>query len=102
MTASMRVAYGRLLDTGADTLPWRTPTLSGPGDPTFDVSPGRCAMKRSKKEFLRALRHAGLFRIADELEPVLPEVVDFDRDHELLERYGLERDVLMSRLGGSP
>jgi hypothetical protein len=59
-------------------------------------------MKRSKAEFLRVLRHAGLFQIADELEPLLPEVVDFDRDHQLLERYGLEQDVLMSRLGGSP
>jgi len=59
-------------------------------------------MKRSKAEFLRVLRHAGLFQTADELEPVLPEVVDFDRDHRLLERYGLEQDVLMSRLGGSP
>jgi hypothetical protein len=59
-------------------------------------------MRRSKVEFLRVLRHAGLFQIADELEPVLPEVVDFNRDHQLLERYGLEPDVLMSRMGGSP
>ena len=59
-------------------------------------------MKRSKPEFLRVLRHAGLFQIADELEPVLPDVVDFDLDHQLLERYGLEPDVLVSRMGGSP
>jgi len=59
-------------------------------------------MKRSKAELLRVLRHAGLFQLADELEPVLPEVVDFDRDHQLLERYGLEQDVLMSRMGASP
>lgn len=59
-------------------------------------------MKRTKAELLRVLRHAGLFHLADELEPVLPEVVDFDRDHRLLERYGLERDVLTSRMGGSP
>jgi hypothetical protein len=51
---------------------------------------------------LRVLRKAGLFQVADELEPVLPEVVDFDRDYRLLERYGLEPDVLMSRMGASP
>jgi hypothetical protein len=59
-------------------------------------------MKRSKAEVLRVLRKAGLFQVADELEPVLPEVVDFDREYRLLERYGLEPDVLMSRMGASP
>jgi len=59
-------------------------------------------MKRSKAEVLRTLRQAGLFQVADELEPVLPEIVDFDRDYRLLERYGLEQDVLMSRMGASP
>jgi hypothetical protein len=59
-------------------------------------------MKRARAELLRVLRHAGLFDAADELEPVLPEVVDFDRDHELFERYGLDQDMLMSRLGASP
>jgi hypothetical protein len=33
---------------------------------------------------------------------LLPEVVDFDRDHEVLERFGLEPDILMSSLGASP
>lgn len=59
-------------------------------------------MKRAKAEVLRVLRRAGLFDAANELEPVLPEVVDFDRDHELLERYGLSQDELMSRMGASP
>lgn len=59
-------------------------------------------MKRSKAEVLRVLRNAGLFQAADELEQVLPEVVDFDRDYRLFERYGLEQDVLMSRMGASP
>jgi hypothetical protein len=48
------------------------------------------------------LRHAGLFHVAEELEPVLPEVVDFDRDHALLERYGLDIDTLMNRMGAGP
>jgi hypothetical protein len=59
-------------------------------------------MRRSKSEVLRALRRAGLSGVAEEIEPLLPEVVDFDRDHEVLERYGLEPDVLMSSLGASP
>jgi len=59
-------------------------------------------MKRSKAEMLRVLRRCGLSQLADELEPVLPEVVDFDRDHELFERYGLDQDVLMNRLGAGP
>jgi hypothetical protein len=58
--------------------------------------------KRSKAEVMRPLRQVGLFEVADELEPVLPEIVDFDRDYRLLERYGLEQDVLMSRMGASP
>ena len=59
-------------------------------------------MKRSKTHVLRVLRNAGLFEVADDLESVLPEVVDFDRDFRLFEQHGLERDVLMSRMGASP
>jgi hypothetical protein len=60
------------------------------------------ATRRTRAELLRVLRSAGLFHLADELEPVLPDVIDFDRDHALFERYGLDRDRLMSRRGGSP
>jgi hypothetical protein len=59
-------------------------------------------MQRTRAEVLRVLRHAGLSQVAEELAPVLPEVVDFDREHELFERYGLSQDELMSRMGGSP
>jgi len=59
-------------------------------------------MRRTKAEFLRVLRNAGLFEVAEELAPVLPDVVDFDRDQTLLERYGLHQDELMNRMGGSP
>lgn len=59
-------------------------------------------MQQSRAEVLRVLRHAGLSRVAEELAPSLPDVVDFDRDHELFERYGLDAEELVSRLGGSP
>ena len=59
-------------------------------------------MQRTKAEVLRVLRHAGLSQLAEDLEPELPDIVDFDRDHALFERYGLNQDELMSRMGGSP
>jgi hypothetical protein len=59
-------------------------------------------MKRTKAEVLRVLRHAGLPQVAEELEPELPDVVDFDRDHALFERYELDAEELMNRLGASP
>ena len=63
---------------------------------------GLTRMRRSRAEFLRVLRDAGLFQVAEELASVLPEIVDFDRDQQLLERYGLHQDELMNRMGGSP
>jgi hypothetical protein len=39
---------------------------------------------------------------AEALAPVLPDVVDLDRDGELLARHGVSHDDLISRLGGSP
>lgn len=59
-------------------------------------------MQRTRTEILRVLRRAGLSQVADELAPELPEVVDLDRDHELFERYRLDADELMNRMGGSP
>jgi hypothetical protein len=59
-------------------------------------------MTMAKAEVLRVLRNAGLLQVADELEPLLPEVVDFDRDYRLFERYGLEQGVLRDRMGASP
>jgi hypothetical protein len=59
-------------------------------------------MDVSREELLRVLRRAGLTESADELAPVLPAVVDLDRDGELLARHGVVHDDLISRLGGSP
>ena len=58
--------------------------------------------ERTRVQVLQVLRNAGLFGVAEELAPVLPDVVDFDRDHELFERYGVDREDLVSRMGGSP
>jgi hypothetical protein len=55
-----------------------------------------------RQEVLRVLRRAGMTDSADTLALVLPEIVDLDRDGELLARYGISHDDLISRLGGSP
>jgi hypothetical protein len=58
-------------------------------------------MRLPRAEVLRVLRNAGLVHEADELAPELPGTVDIDRNHEVFERYGIDRDVLVSRMGGS-
>jgi uncharacterized protein (DUF2267 family) len=59
-------------------------------------------MQRSRTEVLRVLRNAGMTQEADELASQLPDVVEFPRDHELFERYRLNPEELVSRMGGSP
>jgi hypothetical protein len=56
----------------------------------------------SKSELLRVLRRAGLDSVAEELSELLPDPVDIERSGELLFRYGISRDALLDRLGGSP
>jgi hypothetical protein len=63
--------------------------------------PARVWRLLPRAEVLRVLRNAGLVHEADELAPELPETVDIDRNHEVFERYGIDRDVLVSRMGGS-
>jgi hypothetical protein len=59
-------------------------------------------MELPRAEVLRVLRNAGLPRTADELARELPEIVDVDRDRPLFDRYAVDLDVLVSRMGGSP
>jgi hypothetical protein len=55
-----------------------------------------------RAEILRVLRRVGLGTTADELAPLLPETVDLERDRTMLAQHGVDRDDLISRLGGSP
>jgi hypothetical protein len=55
-----------------------------------------------REEVLRVLHRAGMTESADALAGVLPEIVDLNRDGELLARHGVSHDDLISRLGGSP
>jgi hypothetical protein len=43
-----------------------------------------------------------LREVADEASRSLPEQMDFDRAAEFLGRYGITKDALISRMGGSP
>ncbi len=56
----------------------------------------------AKAEFLNILRRTGERDAAKELEAQLPDPVDFDRDADLLARYGFwSAGQLVDRLGGS-
>jgi hypothetical protein len=67
-------------------------------------------MLRKKHEIMRMLRNAGLPHVAEEAERSLPEEaerslpeeVELERAAEFGARYGITRDVLISRVGGSP
>ncbi|MGI5323821.1 hypothetical protein [Actinomadura nitritigenes] len=50
----------------------------------------------------RVLRVAGLRHLADEVRQVLPDPVDYDHAESVLARYGVTKDGLISRRGGSP
>ena len=48
------------------------------------------------------LRRAGFPELAEEALRVLPDPVDLDFAAEVLESYGVTRDELIDRMGGSP
>ena len=57
----------------------------------------------SQDEFALVLRRAGY--PAEKIQKIiaeLPDPIDVDRDSEVLERYGLSRDRLTDKMGGSP
>jgi hypothetical protein len=56
----------------------------------------------TKRELIRVLEQAGLPEVAEEAERSLPDEVDLERAAEFGARYGITRDELISRMGGSP
>jgi hypothetical protein len=56
----------------------------------------------AKREIVRMLRKAGLPHVAEEAERALSDEVDLERALEFGARYGVTRDALISRMGGSP
>jgi hypothetical protein len=74
--------------------------VTGPYKVTAEKSRPRTL---AKKDFFRILRTAGVaeetIKAADEQ---LQDPIDLKRDAVFLVRHGLDRDQLMSRMGGSP
>ena len=56
---------------------------------------------RTRGEIITIMRRIGLGDRTAEAAEILPEVVDLDRDQQLLERLGLSLDRIVNRLGGS-
>jgi hypothetical protein len=59
-------------------------------------------MELAKRDLLRLLQRIGRFDLIEEVDQVLPDRIDAIRDAQLLARYGLTRNQLTDRLGGSP
>lgn len=60
------------------------------------------AMQIRKQDVVDTLRSWGHSQGADEASRVLPDPVDREQLLEWLERQGMPRDELISRMGGSP
>jgi hypothetical protein len=60
------------------------------------------ALLIAKREIVEMLRRAGLPEAADEADRSLPDRVELERAQEFGARYGITRDELISRMGGSP
>ena len=56
---------------------------------------------RPRSQIIDLMRRIGLADRVAEAEQVLPEVVDLDRDEQLLHRLGLSLDQIVDGLGGS-
>jgi hypothetical protein len=55
-----------------------------------------------KREIVELLRKAGYFEASEEVERSLPDPVELERAADFGMRYGITRDELISRMGGSP
>lgn len=65
----------------------------------IDHNSERC----SKAELRHVLRRLGIpDTIINEIDSKLPDLVDLDEAGALFQTYGLTRDEVISRLGGSP
>jgi hypothetical protein len=59
-------------------------------------------MQYSKQEIVAVLRRTGYTDLADEAERVLPDPVGEDQLVALASSHGVNRDDLISEMGGSP
>ena len=59
-------------------------------------------MQVSRQHVVDILRIVALPELADEARRVLPDPVEYNHAARFLARYGLTKDELISRRGGSP
>jgi hypothetical protein len=59
-------------------------------------------VKVPRQHVVHILRVAGLQDVAEEAGRVLPDPVEYDDAAGFLARYGITKDMLISRVGGSP
>jgi hypothetical protein len=55
-----------------------------------------------KQEIVRLLLNAGFTEAAEEVDRSFPDEVDLKSAQEFGARYGITREELISRMGGSP
>ena len=60
------------------------------------------AMQVTRQHVVEVLRASGLPEVPDEANRSLPEELDLERAADFLARYGITKDALISRMGGSP
>ena len=59
-------------------------------------------MQVTKQHVVEVLRTAGLRQVADEANRSLPDEMPLERAEQFVGRYGITKDQLISRMGGSP
>ncbi|MGF7233382.1 MAG: hypothetical protein ACQSGP_11535 [Frankia sp.] len=59
-------------------------------------------MEVTKQTITDVLSRAGLSQQTEQLVSSLPDPVDADQAAQLLGHYGITRDMLIDRIGGSP
>jgi hypothetical protein len=59
-------------------------------------------MQLARQHVVKMLRIAGLRQLADEAHRVLPDPVEYSNADRFLFQYGITKDDLISRRGGSP
>lgn len=59
-------------------------------------------MEVTREHVIEVLRRAGFGQEAEQVASSLPDSVDLDRVAQLLLPYGITKDELISRMGGSP
>ena len=59
-------------------------------------------MQVTRQHVVDILRTAGLRELAEEAHRVLPDRVEYNHAERFLAQYGITKDELISRRGGSP